>query len=680
LQKFNSSAQLGRLSVRDAETLSAPSLSRSFLSSPVLRKNSKNSSLVTYNPSEVIKALQKQVYRAELRNAPAEEIETLQEQIVEERRELMKIYKHLMTERQRRQELTDEDQLVNELIGAARVHELHQHIPRQPLELIESEIFLATISGPNLNENVRSYKDHLSAISTSTYPFVSGGDTRAGDPICDFYYVRLFERGTLFALSDGCNWGKEAQQAAQRAATCFVKYLQARLFRLSNTRQVTKEILRAFAACHSAIMEGKEQSEFFRIGTATLTGGALLPLFETPKGEKKSSPTLVLRRSDVKEKKARGASEPLSTYSAVETNSLPRPIPVPTPTLDVVKPLQRSKRKKSQPKRSPRRHSGNCSPVNTRRETDEVEPTTPVTTTPPATPPEPTVLVDTVAKGKTSSPSRKPRRKHKSSHSVTEQTVMKVKAVNRHRSITHYGMYNVNLKQENSLDSGEDAPEIDQQHDWAFVFGSVGDCKVFLYNPSTASVTDISSVNRTQSLNAADCGGRLGPCDKQGKPDLRNLFVASATVRQGDLILVVSDGMHDNLDPELLGKFPSDLDESIDEGTSWKELPAPLMARIKTRYREDTLASLINHTLTTPQDICQALVEYSRKVTYASRSFMEQRPSEELPEDYTLYPGKMDHTSCICLSVCSRENVSDSNMVRDAFVRKDVFSVLTQSS
>jgi len=273
-----------------------------------------------------------------------------------------------------------------------------------------------------------------------------------------------------------------------------------------------------------------------------------------------------------------------------------------------------------------------------------------------------------------------PRRKHKSSHSVTEQTVMKVKAINRHRSITHYGMYNANLSQErSSVESEDTAPDIDQQHDWAFVFGSVGDCKVFLYNPSTASVTDITSVNRTQSLNAADCGGRLGPCDKNGKPDLRNLFVASATVRQGDLILVVSDGIHDNLDPELLGKFPSDLDDSIDEGTNWKDLPPSLTARIKTRYREDTLASLINHTHTNPQDICQALVEYSRKVTYASRSFMEQHPSEELPEDYTLYPGKMDHTSCVCLSVGSRENVSDSNMVRDAFVRKDVFSVATSS-
>ena len=132
----------------------------------------------------------------------------------------------------------------------------------------------------------------------------------------------------------------------------------------------------------------------------------------------------------------------------------------------------------------------------------------------------------------------------------------------RHRSITHYGMYNSSDSVPNR-DPVVLNGQIDEKRDWAFVFGSVGDCKVFLYNPSSTAVTDITSSNRTDSESAADCGGRLGPCDRDGKPDLRNLFVGSATVRRNDLILIVSDGVHDNLDPELLGKHPRDIDDEI---------------------------------------------------------------------------------------------------------------------
>ena len=48
----------------------------------------------------------------------------------------------------------------------------------------------------------------------------------------------------------------------------------------------------------------------------------------------------------------------------------------------------------------------------------------------------------------------------------------------------------------------------------------------------------------------ASTPGRLGPQLEGGEPDLRNLGVYVHLLDDGDLIALVSDGVHDNLDPE----------------------------------------------------------------------------------------------------------------------------------
>ena len=197
--------------------------------------------------------------------------------VVEERRELMRLYKQLKAKEDKKKFLLDLDANIKDLITPERRIALENSIVKQPLKKTESEVFLATISGPNFDETTRCYQDYIAARSSSTYPILQNG--RAGDPICDFYYVRLFEQGTMIlALADGCSWGEASKQAARRAATCFVRYLQDRLYLLSDTRKLSRVILKAFAACHSAIIEGYSGRDIFKAGTATLIGGALLPL------------------------------------------------------------------------------------------------------------------------------------------------------------------------------------------------------------------------------------------------------------------------------------------------------------------------------------------------------------------------------------------------------------------
>ena len=57
---------------------------------------------------------------------------------------------------------------------------------------------------------------------------------------------------------------------------------------------------------------------------------------------------------------------------------------------------------------------------------------------------------------------------------------------------------------------------------------------------------------------------------KDGWPDLRNLAVNFTAVNEGDIIAVMSDGVHDNLDPQTLGYSPRNFDIDYDD---WEKAP-----------------------------------------------------------------------------------------------------------
>ena len=55
-----------------------------------------------------------------------------------------------------------------------------------------------------------------------------------------------------------------------------------------------------------------------------------------------------------------------------------------------------------------------------------------------------------------------------------------------------------------------------------------------------------------------DPGGRLGPyIGPKGGPDLRNLGLFMTLCEQDSLVFILSDGVHDNLDPEVKKKNSS---------------------------------------------------------------------------------------------------------------------------
>jgi hypothetical protein len=75
-----------------------------------------------------------------------------------------------------------------------------------------------------------------------------------------------------------------------------------------------------------------------------------------------------------------------------------------------------------------------------------------------------------------------------------------------------------------------------------FLCINLGDCKGFVWDGT--SVVDITGENRGNANNATDPGGVLGPSEGTN-PDLRNLRLYYHQCGAKDMIVLVSDGVHD---------------------------------------------------------------------------------------------------------------------------------------
>lgn len=153
-------------------------------------------------------------------------------------------------------------------------------------------------------------------------------------------------------------------------------------------------------------------------------------------------------------------------------------------------------------------------------------------------------------------------------------------------------------------------------------------------------------------------------------PDTRNLALFHAKCRENDLLIYCTDGVHDNLDAESLGIDPGEFIAEF-EGMTWEEAEATnkeLAQRIKGAFYEARLEMLLNDqyvadakervgeegfvpSAPTPKDVVDLILDYCVRVTMSSRDFMESNPGLKLPSDYKLYPGKMDHSTCVVVRV-----------------------------
>jgi len=188
--------------------------------------------------------------------------------------------------------------------------------------------------------------------------------------------------------------------------------------------------------------------------------------------------------------------------------------------------------------------------------------------------------------------------------------------------------------------------EAKDEHEWYWICASVGDCKVMLWNCASGKVTDITRDNRCADMR--DPGGRLGPY--AGKdPDLRNLALYFRAVKPGDILILCSDGVYDNFDPVFLGKKPRDIGLNYDD---WKAVPDDVVERSKESFVTNYAAGLLKPlSRVTPTTLADTWIKHAVQQTAGARRFMEENPGKRQPNDYKLFPGKMDHTSALAYLV-----------------------------
>jgi len=201
-----------------------------------------------------------------------------------------------------------------------------------------------------------------------------------------------------------------------------------------------------------------------------------------------------------------------------------------------------------------------------------------------------------------------------------------------------------------TLIAGVIMPLVDEKQSHGFLFTSIGDSKAFHYNHKSKVTIDLSKGSRPNWADPTDCGGRMGPQLDGGKPDLRNLSIAFQPCEEGDLFLIVSDGIHDNLDPQYLGKPPTEVSISKNK---WEDVDPNVAEEARDSYRQNFITKFIETNNGDPQAIATDILKHCQVVTQSSRDFMLSNIGKKLPSDYVLYPGKMDHTTCVIFKVSS---------------------------
>eukprot|EP01113_Clastostelium_recurvatum_P019328 TRINITY_DN2278_c1_g1_i3.p1 TRINITY_DN2278_c1_g1~~TRINITY_DN2278_c1_g1_i3.p1 ORF type:complete len:426 (-),score=78.94 TRINITY_DN2278_c1_g1_i3:30-1307(-) len=219
---------------------------------------------------------------------------------------------------------------------------------------------------------------------------------------------------------------------------------------------------------------------------------------------------------------------------------------------------------------------------------------------------------------------------------------------------------------------------------WGILCVSVGDCKAYRICAANKSVSEVTVGCRAGNLSdLTDPGGRLGPYLGHGAPDLRNLRLCFSPCEQNDLVMIVSDGVHDNFDPQTMGKTPKEA--GYHDDVKWETLSHQDLIVLKQTFRNTLLSEVIfsqtspassssssssststlpstsstpsstsSHAILydiNPDIVTERILRHCLETTRTSREWMEAHPGKRQPPDYRAYPGKMDHTTCVTYRV-----------------------------
>jgi len=207
---------------------------------------------------------------------------------------------------------------------------------------------------------------------------------------------------------------------------------------------------------------------------------------------------------------------------------------------------------------------------------------------------------------------------------------------------------------------------ITTNHKWCLVCVNVGDGKAFVWNKTSKTVREVT--NRCAPNDLRDPGGRLGPYIYQGAPDLRDLTFSYAFCSEDDFVVLCTDGVYDNFDPELSGMSPKDVSGFVGNSASgsaiaeirpdqiksrWDQLDTNTSAELRAACRIRTLEQIIDTGDSTPnaRSLMRNIINFCIRQTRSVREFVEQNSTQRVPTDYQHFPGSMDHLTCVAFQV-----------------------------
>ena len=168
-----------------------------------------------------------------------------------------------------------------------------ENVISSPILKLKGGNAVSTLKGPNHSSvELQEFGEHISCRSISTYPQLEGFHTREGDPICDRYFVKLFENRIIASLSDGCAWGERSRKASKKACKASTLYLTNKQKEFKTLRDFAKGIMESIADAHAQILKGHSKDTLWEAGSTTILNCNLLEL-DVDSQENDSQPILL---------------------------------------------------------------------------------------------------------------------------------------------------------------------------------------------------------------------------------------------------------------------------------------------------------------------------------------------------------------------------------------------------
>ncbi len=208
-----------------------------------------------------------------------------------------------------------------------------------------------------------------------------------------------------------------------------------------------------------------------------------------------------------------------------------------------------------------------------------------------------------------------------------------------------------------------------EEYPYLLLTMNLGDGQSFIYRDEELIPT--TQDTRDDLSNLRDPGGKMGLCTPiPMKMDERNLHYSLTPCRSKDLLLFMTDGVLDNLNPERLGFLPQGsltppwVLEKLSEASylsieqihrllntldadvpNWKQLTLERSNQIHSNFSKALLKLLISEAddLST---INETLTQFCYNITEGHR-----KPHSKNSYEYTKPLGKPDHTTCLSYQI-----------------------------